>query len=560
MIRLCHFLIVAIISIPVWSVTPSFLQKGDVAARDRWVDSVYNSMSPRERIGQLFVPVVYFNGNSQYRDYIRQLVEEKHVGGLLFGHSTIANYASVINYSQSLADVPLLITLDGEWGLSMRLIDAPRYPQSVALGAGSDAYMLYEYGRRMAKECRAIGIHVNFAPVLDVNSNPDNPVIGYRSFGEDPEHVSRLANAYSQGLEDGGVLSVGKHFPGHGDTETDSHKSLPEVLHSRSRLDSIELYPFRKYIDAGLSGIMVAHLKVPALDPSGLPASLSRDIITGVLRDQLNFEGLIFTDALEMQGAKVEGINNCVQAFLAGADMLLASAAPLDDIEEFWNAYKSGQISESTIEQSCRKVLAYKHALNLHNENPIPLSGLMSEINSSEAIALNHRLSSAAITVLSNEKKLLPISEPKEKNIALVNIGKGGDFEKLCRRYAENITVYSITDALFTANEFEKIKSHDIVIAGVSSCENWAIDAFAQLSDIEDIIPVFIMNPFKMSKFSQSLQSLPTIVLTGDDTHYLREYAAKAIFGKISVNGRLPINLNGIAPIGAGVTLRKLQK
>lgn len=558
--RITFFISYTLIALIAWSVTPTILEKSDNQHRDYWVDSVYNSLSPRQRIGQLFAPVIYYSRDNNYKTRIKRLVEENYVGGLLFGHGSLESYVSVINYSQSLAKVPLLITFDGEWGLSMRIKNTPRYPHNMGLGAINDERLLYEYGRRMAKECRMLGVHVNFAPVLDVNSNPDNPVIGYRSFSESPECVSRLAIAYSKGLEDGGVLSVGKHFPGHGDTSTDSHKSLPTVTHNAARLDSTDLLPFRDYINAGLSGVMVGHLNVPALDASGTPASLSSKITSDILQKKMGFEGLIFTDALDMKGAKVAGVNNCVQAFLAGADMLLASSAPEKDILIFEQAVKSGKISKTEVERRCKKILAYKYALNIQNEDPVETKDLLSRLNDAESESLNRRLSAALMTVIFNKKSLLPISNLANKKIAVVNIGAESDniFAQLCRKYA-NVKTYATQSAKFTQNALNEINSHDIVIIGVYTDKAWARDVFSQFDNNANIIPVFFMNPYRMHKFSSSLSGANTLVLAYDDTPYIREYAAQAVFGGIDVTGHLPVNLKHIAPMGTGVVLKKTR-
>lgn len=553
-------LLVFLASSSAWSATPTILTKCDVRARDQWVDSVFNTMTKRQRIGQLFVPVVYFESNKQYEQYLRRLVRDNHVGGLLFGHGKVEKYVSVINYSQSLAKVPLLITLDGEWGLSMRMKNAPRFPHNMGLGAISDEKLLYEYGREVARECREMGIHVNFAPVIDVNSNPANPVIGYRSFGEDPSKVSRLANAYSQGLEDGGVLSVGKHFPGHGDTSTDSHKELPTVTHDETRLNTIDLVPFQRYIDAGLSSVMVGHLNVPSLDASGAPASLSKKITTGLLREKMGFEGLIFTDALDMKGAKTSAENNCVLAFLAGADMLLASSSPINDIAAFERAVNQGKISMKEVEARCRKILAYKYALQLHNEKPVMAKGVVERINSTEAEMVNRRLSSAMMTVIFNKKSLLPIADLEKTSIAVVNVGasKTNEFAIICRKYAKVDTYFTNGEA-FTSARISQIKQHDIVVVAVYTDKAWARGVVAQFDDVSGFVPVFFMNPYRMNKFASSLINAHTLVLAYDDTRYTREYAAQALFGGIAVKGKLPVNLKNIAPMNTGVDLPKTR-
>lgn len=293
----------AVAALAAVAVRPTLVAKADTRACERWVDSVYNTLSERQRVAQLFCPKIdprRADAQQAAKRYV-----DNGVGGLLFSEGSVEQYARITNYVQQHSRVPVLMTFDGEWGLSMRVADTPRFPRNMGLGAVRDERLLYQYGREMARECRLMGIHVNFAPVVDVNSNPSNPVIGQRSFGEDADRVARLGVAYAQGLEDGGVQAVAKHFPGHGDTSTDSHKAYTQVGHSRARLDSVDMVPFRSYVDAGCSGVMVGHISVPAVDASGTPASLSHKITTGMLRDGLGFEGLIYTDALDMKGAKV---------------------------------------------------------------------------------------------------------------------------------------------------------------------------------------------------------------------------------------------------------------
>lgn len=542
------------------SANVSFLnQRNDTEGQQKWVDSVYSTMSRRQRIAQLFIPVVNPAKPDEAKALLRQLVKKNHVGGILFNKGSLSQYSSLINYAQSLSKVPLLITIDGEWGLSMRIADTPRFPHNMGLGAIADKKLLYEYGREVARQCRLMGIHVNFAPVFDVNSNPANPVIGYRSFGESPKRVTRLGIAYSQGLEDGGVISVGKHFPGHGDTSTDSHNELPTISHDKAQLDSTDIIPFKEYIKAGLSGIMVGHLNVPAIDASGTPSSLSVKTVTGLLREGLGFNGLIFTDALSMKGAKSKG-NNCVDAFIAGADILLSSNAPIQDISTMEKAMESGQIKASDIESRCKKVLAYKYALHLDCYKPVETNGLKKRLNSPIADAVNRRLAAASMTVISNHDSVLPIADTYGKRIAVVNIGAGkqNEFTEYCSKYAQ-ITAFSANGSQFSSSTLKKIESHDLVIIGIYSDKQWARNTFAQFSPSEKLIPVFFINPYKMSKFRASLTGAPTLVIAYDDTEYTREYAAQALFGGIDVTGSLPVNLKDIAPMGTGVMLRKTR-
>lgn len=526
---------------------------------EAWVDSLMNTLSLGERIAQLFVPRLDIFDNADGRNALRKMVETEKVGGFLLGKGTIEGYASLINFGQEHADVPLMVTLDGEWGPSMRLTDAPRFPYNMGLGAGDDEQLMYDYGLEVARECKEIGINVNFAPVLDVNSNPDNPVIGYRSFGENPEKVARLGKAYSKGLEDGGVMSVAKHFPGHGDTSEDSHLTLPTVKQSYDEMQNIDLAPFREYINAGLSGIMVGHLIVPALDDSTQPASLSSVITTDLLKHRLGFRGLVFTDALAMKGAKsAENENNCVSALKAGADVLLGSASPVNDIKAVKNAVESGKISRERIDESCRKILRYKYKLGLADYKPVQKNGLKQRVNGVESQTIRQRLANASVTAIYNRKDILPVRELSKRDIAVVNIGAPADneFSKYCSKYAK-VKTYSVEGNVIGNNMLKEIEQADIVIIGIFSTSAWAKNSYDKLASLSGAIPVFFMNPYKMSQFGPGLRNSETLVTVYDNTPELQIAAAQALFGGIEVNGRFPVNVANIAPEGTGVTIEK---
>lgn len=550
--------------------TANIAARADAVACSRWVDSVYNSLTPRQRVAQLFFPKVVPTRGDVSRSAIRSMVKNNEVGGLIFTEGFIGQYAEMTDYAQSLARVPLLMTFDGEWGLRMRIPGTPRFPHNMALGAIHDGEaLMYEYGREMARECRIMGIHANFAPVADVNSNPDNPVISYRSFGEDPKKVAALVCAYSRGLEDGGVQAVAKHFPGHGDTNSDSHKTLPSVGRTRHQMEQVELVPFRRFISEGYSGIMTAHLAVPAYDTSGTPASLSRKITTGLLRESMGFDGLIYTDALGMKGATEAAANPCVAALRAGADVLLCPPNTAKDIDAVMAAVASGSISATEVEEHCRRVLRYKYYLGLASYAPIGNDRLSERINSAGAADLLRRLAEGAVTVLRNDHGVLPVRGLADKKLAIVSIGAkaSNEFSDMCRRYAP-ADIYTPQNGAFSAADLAAICRHNIVIVGVFNDKGSSRKALNALTAAirakgagkVSLAETYFVNPYKMSRLKGGTHGqAQALVLAYDDTPELRRAAAQALFGGIEVSGTLPVNLHGIASMGTGHKLHKTR-
>lgn len=545
-------------SVAATNVTDTVVVNGRVWTAEMWADSVMNTLSPRKRVAQLFIPRWDIKGTCTPASVMKREICEEGVGGIIIGPGSVKQYADLINQYQKLAEVPLLFTIDGEWGPAMRIAEAPRFPHNIALGAIQDTKLIEEFGREAARECREVGIQVDFAPVLDVNSNPDNPVIGFRSFGENPQRVAELGAAFIKGMESEGVMSVGKHFPGHGDTSVDSHKALPTVTHSREVLEKVDFLPFRVAIDAGMSGIMIGHLRVPSLDASGAPASMSRKITTDIVRNELGFNGLIFTDALAMKGASQKGENNCVSAFLAGADMLLGPASPFEDIQAIVDAVKSGKIKQEDVDARCRKVLIYKFRLGLVNSRFVKKEGLAGRLNSPEAKTLNDRLAKAAITVLKNDNAVLPVNISDMNSVVVISLGAGADnaFASTCKTYGA-AKIYTVNTEAEAAKAVSAAKDAQIVVVGVFKNNAVCSSTFKRLTALPSkVIPVFFVNPFKLKSFG-SLQSLPTLVMAYDDTEELESAGAQAVFGAIDVTGRFPANVDGVAKMGAGVNLKK---
>ncbi len=532
---------------------PNLFNNVDQMEMSHWVDSVFNSLTPEGRIGQLIVASVTPRSNEATRDLVRRLVSRNLVGGLIYENSTIAEQAEVTNLAQSLAAVPLMITIDGEWGLGMRLKEVPNFQRNLILGALDDDMLLYEYGREVARQCRRMGIQVNFAPVLDVNDNPLNPVIGDRSFGESPELVARHAIAFARGLEDGGVMAVGKHFPGHGSSSEDSHKTLPVINKSLQEINTCELVPFRKFIDAGLSGILTAHLLVPSIDGGKAPTSLSSDCVSSLLRNEMNFDGLIFTDALNMKGATqmLKG-SPCVNALLAGNDVLLMPEDVDSEIAAIQAAITSGKITQSMIDERCKRILRYKYALSLTTPQHVDTNGLLNDVNSQRAEVLKRQLTAGSITIIKNNDDILPIHNLQSRHIAVATIGnENGTTSKFTRRCADYAQVkrYDL-DKAGSASQLAELL-HDghfnTIIVEVDE-DNDANRAALEtvVKKCKNVIVVITCKPYDIKNYGNTIthKHVKAVVLTYDNSSLAEDYAAQTIFGGNAANGNLPISLS----------------
>ncbi|MGC1630883.1 MAG: glycoside hydrolase family 3 protein, partial [Gelidibacter sp.] len=394
----------------------------------KWVDSIYNKMTLEEKVGQLFMLATYSNRNNAHTDSIQKLITDNHIGGLIFFQGGPVRQANLTNHYQSISKVPLFIGIDGEWGLSMRLDSTSRYPYNMTLGAIKDNAIVQQIGRQIGKDCNRMGIHINFAPVVDINTNSINPVIGVRSFGEDKLNVTEKAIAFTEGMQSTGVLACAKHFPGHGDTSTDSHKTLPTVSFSESRIDSVELYPYKKLFRKGMAGVMVAHLNVPSLESQeGLPSSLSYPIVTELLKEKLGFKGLIFTDALNMKGAADYGQPGDIDlaAFIAGNDVLLFTEDAPKAILKIMEAYQQNEITEARLAHSVKKILAAKFDAGLNAYKPIETKGLLEDLNEPINAKLYNEAIASAVTVIQNLDHQLPLDKNVRENSAFIKLGNG---------------------------------------------------------------------------------------------------------------------------------------
>src|SRR6056297_125969 len=358
---------------------PEFIQDYE----QQWVDSVMNELSLEEQIGQLFMVAAYSNKDENHQEEITSLIKKYKIGGLIFFQGGPVRQAKLTNHFQFVSEIPLLIAIDGEWGLGMRLDSTLSYPRHMMLGAIQNDSLIYQMGYDIGEQLTRLGIHINFAPVVDINNNPQNPVINVRSFGQDRVNVSKKSIAYMEGMQDAGVIAVAKHFPGHGDTNTDSHYALPLIAHDKERLDSLELYPFKRLIDAGVNGIMVAHLSIPALESNiHLPTTLSKPVVTHLLKTKMEFDGLIFTDALNMKGVTQNYQSGDIEsmALKAGNDVLLFPEDVSKAIHKIKRQVKSGDIKVERVRESCRKILQAKFQAGLYQspqkENEVALENL----------------------------------------------------------------------------------------------------------------------------------------------------------------------------------------
>jgi len=548
----------------VLSGTPDFL-KGE----NPWADSVFRTMSVEERIAQLIMIPVYSNKDQVHIDSISNLVKNYNVGGLIFFQGGPVRQANMTNRFQKESKIPLMITIDGEWGLAMRLDSTARFPYQMSLGGIEDDNLIYEMGREIARHCKRMGIHVNFAPVVDINNNANNPVIGFRSFGEDKDNVTRKGIAYMKGMQDERVMANAKHFPGHGDTNVDSHYGLPVIHFSKHRLEEVELYPFRKLFDAGVGSVMVAHMNIPTLDTTqNLASTLSKPIVTDLLKNQMGYEGLVFTDALNMQGvAKYfpPGIVD-VKALLAGNDMLLNTMDVKTTIEEVKKAISAGEITQDEIDRRVKKVLAAKYWLGMDRMEPIKTENLIADLNSPQSAHINRKLTEASLTLLRNKDDILPIKILEKQRIAALAIGTKDytAFQKGLQRYGNVDTLFLSPNASFADMEKLKLKLKDytLVIAGVHKLQlragnNFGITAEMNmfLKDLINSQPTIVTvfgNVYSLSKF-ENLAKAHAVIAAYQETDMTQDVASQLIFGGVGAKGRLPVNVSNEFRIGDGL-------
>ena len=548
-------------------VTPGFLKQNS-----KWVDSVFNTLSEEERIAQLFMVAAYSNRDSSHQREIEKLITDQKIGGLIFFQGGPIRQANLTNSYQAKAKVPLLVSIDAEWGLAMRLDSTMKFPKQMTLGAISDNNLIYQMGEQIAMQCKRMGIHVNLAPVADVNNNSENPVINYRSFGEGKYKVANKAIAYMKGMQNKGIMANAKHFPGHGDTDSDSHKTLPIIKHTRERLDSLELYPFQQMIDSGLGSMMIAHLYIPSLDDRPNRAStLSENIVTDLLQKEMGFEGLIFTDALNMRGVSAfyDPGKLDVEALLAGNDVLLFSEDVPKAIEEIKTAINQKLISQKEIDRRCRKILFAKAWCGLSKYKPIDTALLSEDLHKSEAQFVNMKLYESALTLLKNEEAVIPVMKLAEKKIASITIGAANENEfntsidRYCDFDAFSYSLKPSNDEIKKA--LDELKEYNLVLITIHDMNQRPYQNFGitkQLNSLVDslaskhnVILNILGNPYCLNRF-EGAHKAKAILVSYEEEKLAKDVSGQIIFGGLPVKGKLPVSVKNY-PNGSGIIIDK---
>lgn len=538
-----------------------------------WADSLYNSMDRKARIGQLFMIRAHSNLGEDHIANVEREITDYGVGGLCFFQGTPTEQAKLTNRYQSLTRIPLLIAMDAEWGLGMRHKDsAMSFPRQLMLGAIQENQLIYQMGRQVGKQLKSIGVQINFAPVADINNNPYNPVIHDRSFGEDRYSVTTKTYMYAKGMQDEGVIACAKHFPGHGDTNLDSHKDLPVIKHDQLHLDSLELYPFKVLADKGIGSMMVAHIHIPALDPSpNTPATLSKPIVQGILRDRFGYNGLIITDAMEMQGVRkyFEDGEAVIRAFEAGSDIILMPPDMQVAISAMDSAVVSGRISEKRLKASVIRILKAKYKAGLNIPVMIDTLVIRSTVFSPDAFALKNKLIQASLTAVRNKGNAIPLGEVDPRTTAVINISDdaGQGFQQRMKSYlpdAEFLTYNQKTlarEARAALTDLSKMETVVLALSGLSKSKssNFGIlpptrSFINSLNQSTKLVLVIFGTPYTLEQF----QGIDNILLTYEEDPAIEDLAAQAVMGVFSLRGLLPVSAGKAFPVFSGVKTKQL--
>ena len=523
---------------------------------EKYADSLYQQLSLDEKIGQLYIVALYNNRGEEEIQKIRNLVEKEKIGGLILMQDDAEKHINLLNEFQGKSRIKMMIGIDGEWGLFQRFSAAHKFPWAMTLGAIQDNPLIYEMTSKIAEDCKRLGIYWDFAPVVDVNTNPSNPIIGNRSFGSDINNVISKGLAYAQGLQDHGVLASMKHFPGHGDTNTDSHLDLPVVSHNLERLNSVELAPFKALLDKKIGGVMVAHLYVPTLEKKkGIPASVSYEIITNLLKNTYQYKGLIITDALNMNAIakKFSPGEIDLRAFKAGNDIMLFSQDVPSGKALIKSAFEKGEISENRLAESVKKILKTKFLLGLQDLKPINPENINVDLNNTSHAEISEKLYANAITLLKDEKNLLPLSCSKTYYYLPLE-------EAPFQTFVENLN-FGTTINLISKEEISQIPENSTVIVGFHKDNSTAYKPYkisqngknilTELSKKQNVILDVFGSPYALKDID--IASISTILVSYENNDLSMKASAKALLGKTKISGKLPVIVNENLKAGTGI-------
>lgn len=535
---------------------PKNTSKADLDKAQQWVNKTYNSLSQDEKLGQLFIVALYTNKDDSHINQVRNIVINDKIGGLILMQDDAAKEINLVNEFQQKSKVPLMIGMDAEWGVYQRIATAHKFPWAMTLGAIQDKSLIYQMSSKIAEDCKRMGINWDFAPVVDVNTNPNNPIIGNRSFGSEVQNVISSALAYSNGLQDNNILAAIKHFPGHGDTNTDSHLDLPVVSHNLERLNTIELAPFKALMNKGIGGVMVAHLYVPSLESGkGIPASVSKNIITGLLKEKLGYKGLIITDALNM-GAVANKYNPGeldAMAFKAGNDIMLFSQGVAEGKKLIQKAIDNGEIPQSRVEESVKKILLTKYFLGLDKYSPKDPENINFDLNNDTHQTLVQNLYSNALTLLKDDKKLLPLNGRQIYYIPL----EEAPYQTFANQLGSNITIKK-------SNEISTIPANATVIVGLHKDNSTAYKPYKISAESKKIIEDLakkqnvILNVFGSAYALKDIDisKISTVLISYENNDDSMTATANALNGKTKISGRLPVLVNDKLKPGMGIDLK----
>jgi beta-N-acetylhexosaminidase len=542
----------------------------DFEAQEIWVNTILNKITIDEKIGQLFMIQAYSNLDEKHEDFITEMITKYHVGNLIFMQGTPEKQAELNNKYQAASKIPLMIGFDGEWGLDMRLQNTYRFPWNMTLGAIQDNTFIEKFGEHLGKHCKRLGIHINFAPVVDINTNPDNPIIGNRSFGESKENVTQKAIAFTKGMQKYGVMANAKHFPGHGDTATDSHHTLPVLNFDKARLDSVELYPYRKIFDAGIGSVMTAHLSIPSLEPNAaLPTSLSKNVVTNLLKYELGFNGLIITDGLNMKGAANYATSAEIDlaAIQAGNDLLLIPQNVPATVNLIKKAIALKTLSIERIDFSVRKILKAKYWMGLNTYKPVVLGNLQEDLNTIDDELLHRKLVKNSLTVLKNSQQNIPLANLENKKIAYINLGddSGEYFLEMLKNYTK---VDEISDENLDGLML-KLKPYTQVIIGFhkSNLHPWKSYKFKEkelvwLQEIarqKNVILDVFTSPYSVLQL-KTFTNIEGIIVSYQNSKIAQELSAQLIFGAFEAKGKLPVSIGEEFKVGFGLQTYSLGR